>query len=550
MAYQALYRQWRPRDFSHMVGQEAIMDTLRHQVETGRIPHAYLFCGSRGTGKTSTAKILASAINCEHPINGDPCGECETCRRLSSEENLDIIEMDAASNRGIDDARVLRESVKYPPQAGKYKVYIVDEVHMLTDAAFNALLKTLEEPPPFIVFILATTEPHKLPATILSRCQRFDFARIPVRQIAGRLREAADGAGAETTDGALLAIAKAAEGGMRDALSILDMCIGYGKKVDEALVRSVLGTSDRDFMFRFSDALRDENAPEAIRLIDELMRSGREPSAFASSFSDHLRTLLMAKCCGKEVAEVLDLADQTADAYIQAAEKMTASRLMEMLDLFVRLGEDIKNMSSPRIALENTSLKCCLRTKETDTLALNDRIAELENQISHLEDQIKQGIRIQADNTAKETEGPISPTVKARKGSDCGKTAEKKKVVASDAKSVWNDALHQMLKTEPMICSFLRNGELLEAEQFHFRWKAYSGFEMAVPQLNSSERKGKIETCLSQAAGSPCTFEAVDGSARAQEEKESSDEAYEEELIETFGQGSVVVVDEINALPQ
>ena len=210
MAYQALYRQWRPKDFSHMVGQEAIVETLRHQVETGRIPHAYLFCGSRGTGKTSTAKILARAINCEHPKNGDPCGECDTCRQMENEDNLDIIEMDAASNRGIDDARTLRESVKYPPQIGKYKVYIIDEVHMLTKEAFNALLKTLEEPPAHIVFILATTEPQQLPTTILSRCQRFDFGRIPARQILGRLREAADGAGAEATDGALMAIARAA----------------------------------------------------------------------------------------------------------------------------------------------------------------------------------------------------------------------------------------------------------------------------------------------------------------------------------------------------
>ena len=218
MSYQALYRQWRPRNFSQMVGQENIVETLMHQVETGRIPHAYLFCGSRGTGKTSTAKIMARAINCEHPIHGDPCDSCETCRMLSSEESLDIIEMDAASNRGIEDARGLRESVKYPPQYGKYKVYIIDEVHMLTKEAFNALLKTLEEPPAHVVFILATTEPQQLPATILSRCQRFDFSRIPARQILGRLREAADDAGAKATDSALMVKAKASEGVMRDEI--------------------------------------------------------------------------------------------------------------------------------------------------------------------------------------------------------------------------------------------------------------------------------------------------------------------------------------------
>ena len=195
MAYQALYRQWRPADFSSMVGQEAIVATLRNQVATGRIAHAYLFCGSRGTGKTSSAKIMARAVNCQQPDNGNPCGQCESCRRLMGEESLDVMEIDAASNNGVDEIRDLRETVKYPPQHGKYKVYIIDEVHMLSASAFNALLKTLEEPPAHVVFILATTEPQKLPATILSRCQRFDFHRIPAHQIMARLRQAADGAG-------------------------------------------------------------------------------------------------------------------------------------------------------------------------------------------------------------------------------------------------------------------------------------------------------------------------------------------------------------------
>ena len=543
MPYQALYRQWRPRKFSNVVGQEAIMETLRHQVETGRIPHAYLFCGSRGTGKTSTAKILASAINCEHPVNGDPCGECETCRLLSGDENLDIVEMDAASNRGIDDARVLRESVKYPPQSGKYKVYIIDEVHMLTTEAFNALLKTLEEPPSFIVFILATTEPHKLPATILSRCQRFDFSRIPVRQIAGRLREAANGAGAEASDGALMAIAKAAEGGMRDALSILDMCIGYGKKIDETLVQNVLGTSDRAFLFRFSEALQEENAAEVIRLIDILMRSGREPAAFARSFCDHLRTLLMAKCCGAEITEVLDLTEETAEEYLRQAEKISSSRLMEMLDLFVTLDTDMKSISSPRVALEKTSLKCCLRTTPVDTLSLNDRIAELENQINLLQDQIKKGVQLQTENNENKKETDASGKVKKEAGQ--GKATAKKKPVPSNEKEVWDQALKQMLKTDPMIRSYLFNGELISANDAKYCWKSMPSLKDVVPRLNAPEMKTRIETCLSDIAGSPCTFVAVDGSLQTREKKEDSDEAYEEDLAEIFGLDAVQVIDEI-----
>ena len=229
MGYQALYRRYRPARFDDFVGQEAIIRTLRSQVMSGRIAHAYLFCGTRGTGKTSTAKVFARAVNCENPDRGEPCGQCAACRALSAESSLDILEIDAASNNGVDEIRDLREKVKYPPQSGRYRVYIIDEVHMLSQGAFNALLKTLEEPPAYVVFILATTEPQKLPATILSRCQRFDFGRIPAHQIIARLRVALEEGGIRAEEAALSRIARAAEGGMRDAWSILDMCLGYAQ---------------------------------------------------------------------------------------------------------------------------------------------------------------------------------------------------------------------------------------------------------------------------------------------------------------------------------
>ena len=545
MPYQALYRQWRPKDFSHMVGQEAIVETLRHQVETGRIPHAYLFCGSRGTGKTSTAKILARAINCEHPVHGDPCGECETCRRMNSEESLDIIEMDAASNNGVEDARTLREAIKYPPQFGKYKVYILDEVHMLSKSAFNALLKTLEEPPAHIVFIMATTEPQSLPATILSRCQRFDFGRIPARQIMGRLREAADGAGADATDGALMAIAKAAEGGMRDALSILDMCIGYGQKVDEKLVQNVLGTSDRAFLFRFSDALKEENAGNVIRLIDELMRSGKEPIAFTRSVSDHLRTLLMAKCCGGEIAEVLDLSDQTADTYLRAAENISASRVMEMLDHFMTLETDIKYMSSPRIALENVSLKCCLRTKEVDTLALTDRIAELENQISALQDQIAKGIPAQTAETLPPDEKKTATSRKPAAEKQAPPAQKTLTPTGRSADETWKEALRQLQKNETMIYSFLACGQYAGSDGTEYRWRANPSYEIMVRQLNDPAKRMKIEEALTNASGVPSTFLAMDMANEIRKQEEKSDEEYVKELVDTFGSEPVDVVEEL-----
>ena len=391
MAYQALYRQWRPMDFAGMVGQETVVETLRNQVMTGRVAHAYLFCGSRGTGKTSAAKIFARAINCEHPIDGDACGECASCQRLLREESLDVAEIDAASNNGVDEVRDLRESVKYPPQYGRYKVYIIDEVHMLSPAAFNALLKTLEEPPSHVVFILATTDPQRLPATILSRCMRFDFGRIPAAQIAQRLRQAADGEKAEAEDEALMMIARAAEGGMRDALSLLDMCVGTGRPITPALVREILGTGGAEFLFRFAEAVENADAAALFSMIDEVMRAGRDPAVFARELCQHLRALLIAKCCPNEAAELLEVGADMAEQYTQQAEGFTELRLIRMLEIFMGIDTGLRTASSPRIVLENAALKACLRTKEADAAALAERVGELEAQLDGLRAQLTSG---------------------------------------------------------------------------------------------------------------------------------------------------------------
>ena len=543
MAYQALYRQWRPKDFSHMVGQEPIVETLRHQVQTGRIAHAYLFCGSRGTGKTSTAKILARAVNCLNPQNGDPCGECEMCRRMQAEEDfMDILEFDAASNSRVEDARELLEKVNFPPQAGAYKVYIIDEVHMLSNSAFNALLKTLEEPPEYLVFILATTEPYKLPPTILSRCQRFDFGRIPAAQIQGRLREAVQGAGGEATDGALMSIARAAEGGMRDALSILDMCLGYGRKVDESLVRQVLGTSDRAFLFRFSRALAEENAAELIRLIDELMNSGKDPLIFSRDVSSHLRTLILAKCCGAEAGGIMGLTEEDGAEYLRESESMKTSRLMEMLDLFMELETDLRYSGSPRVALENTALKCCLRTKEADTLALNDRIAELESRISSLEDQLAKGVRLAPAETARPSEKKQARPTAAPKTAPAPKTVTP---TGRSADEIWKEATDQMKKIEAGIWSFFSMGRYMGSDGTEFRWQANPGYGFVAKTLNTEARKARIEEVLTAAAGFPCTFLALDDASERKKTEEASEESYLDSIRDVFGAEPVTVVDKI-----
>ena len=386
MGYQALYRRYRPARFEDFVGQEAVIKTLRSQITSGRIAHAYLFCGTRGTGKTSTAKVFARAVNCEHPENGDPCGTCDTCRALAEENSLDILEIDAASNNGVDEIRDLREKVKYPPQTGRYRVYIIDEVHMLSQGAFNALLKTLEEPPAYVVFILATTEPQKLPATILSRCQRFDFGRIPAHQIIGRLRVALEEGHIQAEDAALSRIARAAEGGMRDAWSIMDMCLSYAQEEDggltEALVLRVLGAADKSFLFAFADRLIDSDAAGALALIDEMMRKGREVQVFVRDVSAHLRALMLADICGEEqLSGLLEVTREDAAEYVAQAKRTSHTRLMRMLDLFLASETDMKWAAQPRFALETAALRACAPEESMQVEALVARVDELERKL-------------------------------------------------------------------------------------------------------------------------------------------------------------------------
>lgn len=537
MAYQALYRQWRPATFSQMVGQEAIIKTLRNQVASGRIAHAYLFSGSRGTGKTSTAKIMARAVNCQAPIEGDPCLKCSVCVSLKEETSLDVVEIDAASNNGVDEIRDLREKVKYPPQMGRYKVYIIDEVHMLTGAAFNALLKTLEEPPAHVVFILATTEPQKLPATVLSRCQRFDFGRIPAMQIAGRLREAVALAGADATDNALNLIARAAEGGMRDAMSILDMCMGYGEQVTEELVRTVLGTADKPFLFTFSDALFAGDVPQVMRKVDELMRAGREPQVFAKDMAYHLRALLMAASCADEVESLLDITGEDAAAYVQQASRCTPNKLLRLLDLFMRVESEIKWASSPRIALEAAAIKACLPANDSSVEDLLERIKELEQKMQN-------GVIAAPAATSAAAKAPAVQEAKAQAQAAKAPPAEKKNTESGLApQKIWDLTLQSLKKSDASLFAQLASCAFGGIKDHVCRAIVPKTNSFAIKYLNGDTRKAAVSAAIFEVTGNRMQFEAVmvDGNDPAQEKREKN---LVQELIADFGRDKVQIEEE------
>lgn len=554
MGYQALYRRYRPARFDDFVGQEAVIRTLRSQVMSGRIAHAYLFCGTRGTGKTSTAKVFARAVNCENPDRGEPCGQCAACRALSAESSLDILEIDAASNNGVDEIRDLREKVKYPPQSGRYRVYIIDEVHMLSQGAFNALLKTLEEPPAYVVFILATTEPQKLPATILSRCQRFDFGRIPAHQIIARLRVALEEGGVKAEDAALARIARAAEGGMRDAWSILDMCLGYaqedGEGLTEALVLQVLGAADKRFLFEFADRLISADAPSALGMIDGMMRAGREVQVFVRDVSGHLRNLMLAGVCGREQAEnLLEVTAEDAAAYVEQAGRTSRTRLMRMLDLFLASETDMKWAAQPRFALETATLRACEPEESLQLEALVARVDELERKLR--EGAVVAAPQRKARAAAATTDGASSADGAAAQ--DAQKPAEAPKGPAPDAERIWQEAVRR-LKQNPFVFNSVNKGRLISGENGLFTAVFDKGSgAIHVKLLSAQDKNAVVAEALSAAAGYPCTFRAALEGTVAESDKtilavqrEAQKQAEQNlgKVFDAFGRENVRVLDE------
>ncbi|MBO5858997.1 MAG: DNA polymerase III subunit gamma/tau [Clostridia bacterium] len=459
--YQALYRKWRPKSFSDVYGQPHVTRTLQSQLESGRISHAYLFTGSRGTGKTTCAKILSKAVNCLNPIDGNPCNECEICRGIDNGSILDVIEIDAASNNGVDNIRDLREEANFTPVNAKYRVYIIDEVHMLSIGAFNALLKTLEEPPSHVIFILATTEIHKLPATILSRCQRFDFKRISPEDITARLIYVSEKENVTLTENAAALIARIADGGMRDALSLLDRCFAMGNNIDENAVSSAAGIAGTVHLFSFSEYIAKGDFTSALKLVSKLHNESCDIDSLCTELTLHFRNLMVAKTVKECDGLIVCSKDELEKIKIRASE-LKLSKILSCIEILEKAAANIKNAVNKKIQLEAAVIKMCAPAA---TVGIGE---ELETRISALEEKINfLSAGRPVDNTPapekKEeiTETPASPetvtsvepetsthtpfeTTSAEKPAET--SAEQKQIVDDGPFYNWSDVLEALKK--------------------------------------------------------------------------------------------------------
>ncbi len=490
MSYTALYRKFRPDCFEDVKGQEHIVTTLRNQIKAGRVGHAYLFCGTRGTGKTSIAKIFARAVNCEHPIDGSPCRECPTCKAIAAGVSMNVIEIDAASNNGVDNIREIVDEVSYSPTEGNYKVYIIDEVHMLSIGAFNALLKTLEEPPSYVIFILATTEVHKIPITILSRCQRYDFRRISIDTITDRLRELMEMEQIQVEERALRYVAKTADGSFRDALSLLDQCIAFhfGQELTYDKVLDVLGAVDTGVFSRLFGFVLERDVQGCISLLEEIVMQGRELTQFVTDFTWYLRNLLLAKT-SDSIEDIIDVSSENLLRLKEEAERIEADAVMRYIRIFSELAGQIKYAAQKRILIEIALIKLCRPGMETDTGSLLDRIRVIEDKLE------KGVIAAPAEGAAAPTRQESVPTAET-----LARRAQLEKAVPEDIKTIVGSWPSVVGETSMPMKKYLKDARLSLGGDNRLLIVVEDGLASDY-FLKQEENKNALERILSNIAG-------------------------------------------------
>lgn len=462
--YQALYREYRPQTFDEILGQDHITTTLKHQVANNNFSHAYLFSGTRGTGKTTAAKVLSRAINCLNEREGNPCNECENCMAILEETTMDVIEMDAASNNGVDNIRDIRDKVVYPPSKLKYRVYIIDEVHMLSKGAFNALLKTLEEPPKHLVFILATTEKEKLPQTIVSRCQRFDFKRVSTNDIVKNMKVISEKLDIQIDDKALNLIARSAEGGMRDALSLLDQCISYGEKIikyEDAI--NILGIANKDLLFKLVDNIISKDIEEVLKMVDGIIQEGKDINQFIIDLINHIRDLLIIRT-SKNAQDILESPD--IKQLSEQSKNVDASFYLNALDILTEAANKAKWSTQPRIILE----VALINILNMESISLLERVKRLEEKINNApETTLPPKTKVETvkkDEPKKEEEkNPVAKEeTKEEKTKEASSTLGSNEVNLDIIAEEWPKILQNLKKENIRIYAFMVEGEVLDYE--------------------------------------------------------------------------------------
>lgn len=542
MAYTALYREWRPKRFDEVVGQEHITRTLKNQVKNNRIAHAYLFSGTRGTGKTSTAKIFAKAVNCTNIKDGEPCNECEMCRKINDGLSIDVIEMDAASKRKLEDIKDVIENVKYPPQEGKYKVYIMDEVHMLTQEAVNAFLKTLEEPPSNVIFILATTDPQKLPVTIISRCQRFDFRRIKNNDVFKRLRRIVDEKGVFADDKSLNTIARMCDGAMRDALSILDEAISMGGgKVEYENIVNMLGLVTNEHLIELMDNIIEKDIESSMKVVDDVVLSGKDIYGFIREVIIHLRNLLMVKV-SQNPEETLDMSEENINLLKEQAPKIMVEEIMRDIRILQDAEEQSKWAKQSRIFLELAVIKMCRIEYDTSKEVILARLNKIEDMVKN------RGTVLQSQSTPKESvnkrkteENSIRKEKPEESKSVILEENSNSKLTLGDVKKSWKDILETFKSRRHMVLfAALTTGEIVNCKNGIITIKYGKDYAFNKKRLEKSENKKIVEDIFSEIFKERVYIKyQIENDTVLDTEK-----SQEEMLKDTFGDSVFKVIDE------